>query len=186
MPYDGPQTPNKAAEQMIFRPPALIAISALALAACDPSVPDSGLRPSLVDAQGHCYGRTTTPAKIETVTVQVVERPAQVDGDGTVIRPAVYRTETRQRIVTERQVIEYETPCAEAFTSDFISSLQRALAARGLYSGDVNGRLDAATGAAIRAFQKPLGIDSPVLSMQAARALGLVTLSREQLDALSR
>lgn len=157
------------------------------LGACVQTVPESGL-PSdvqLIDAQGVCYGRTTTPAQVETVTEQHLERPERLGPDGSVIEPARYRTVRTQKIVRERQVVEYQTPCADQFTPEFIASLQRALAARGLYDGPVDGVLNTGTKAAIRAFQREFGPDSPVLSIEAARRLGLIALSREQISQLS-
>jgi len=60
-------------------------------------------------------------------------------------------------------------------TPDFVASLQRALAARGIYAGVVNGQMDAPTRRAIRRYQKPKGPDSDVLSLATAQELGLVT-----------
>lgn len=69
-----------------------------------------------------------------------------------------------------------ETPCDTNLTPDFQASLQRALQARGLYAGPITGQMDAGTEAAIRAFQAPLGLDSPILSLAAAERLGLVAV----------
>lgn len=68
----------------------------------------------------------------------------------------------------------FPTPCPAALTPTLVGDLQRALAARGLYHGPATGRPDAATAEAVRRFQAPLGLDSPVLSLAAARHLGLV------------
>lgn len=122
-----------------------------------------------------CYGRETTPAVIETVTDQVMLQPPEINSAGQVLQPAVFMTETRQQIVQERRELWFETPCqAEIGDPDFIASLQRALAARDLYRGPANGVMDARTRRAIRAFQEPQGLNSPILSMAAARQLGLV------------
>ena len=124
-------------------------------------------------ALGTCWGRDSSPAVVETVTEQVIVQPAQVTASGAVAHPAIYRTETRQRIVREREDVWFRTPCASDLTEDFTRSLQRALTARGLYDGSVTGRMDTATRAAIRAYQRPEGLDSGVLSLAAARKLGL-------------
>jgi hypothetical protein len=121
-----------------------------------------------------CYGQDATPAIIETVTEQIMLQPAEVAVDGTVLYPAVYKTETRQAIVRERRELWFETPCGDTQTPEFIASLQRALAARGFYRGPVNGEMTARTRHAIRAYQKPQGLDSAILSKAAARQLGLV------------
>jgi len=123
---------------------------------------------------GTCWGRDETPAHVETVTEQVMLRPAETDADGRLLRPAEFRTETRQRIVQEREEVWFRTPCPEELTPELVASLQRALAARGLFRGPVSGEMDAATRLGVRAFQRPQGLDSGLLSLTAARQLGLV------------
>ena len=51
--------------------------------------------------EGTCWDRDSTPAVIETVTEQVMVSPPELV-DGQVVQPAVYRTETHQAIVRER------------------------------------------------------------------------------------
>lgn len=68
----------------------------------------------------------------------------------------------------------FAVPCPAAATPEFWASVQRALAVRGLYDGPVTGAMDAATGEAVRRYQAPQGLDSPVLSLDAARQLGLM------------
>lgn len=125
-----------------------------------------------------CYGRHITPAIIETVTNHVLVQPPQINGDGSVSYPAVYRTETRQEIVRPRKELWFETLCEEAVTPDFVATLQRALEARGYYRGAAHGVLDRATKKAIRSYQKADGLDSDILSLAAARKLGLVAVER--------
>jgi hypothetical protein len=120
-----------------------------------------------------CYGRETTPALVETVTEQVMLQPPQIASDGRVLEPAVFMTETQQRIVRERRELWFETPCQTDHDPDFIASLQRALAVRGHYSGPVTGVMDRRTARAVRDYQAPQGLDSGVLSLAAARQLGL-------------
>ena len=121
-----------------------------------------------------CWGRDFQPARIETVTEQVRVRPAVRAPDGTVLEPAAFRTETRQTILRDREPLLFPAPCPEVMDAEFIATLQRALAARGIYRGPITGSLDAATRSAIRAFQRPQGLDSSVLSTAAAQQLGLV------------
>lgn len=78
----------------------------------------------------------------------------------------------------------FEALCPDALSPDFVSSLQRALAARGLYHGAADGLPGPELSRAIQDFQSPLGLDSPVLSLRAARDLGLVPLSREEIARL--
>lgn len=131
---------------------------------------------------GTCWGKLVTPAVIETVTDQVMAQPAQVLEDGTVVAPAVYETKTRQAIVQERVVTWFETPCAADLTPDFVASVQRALTARDLYRGPVTGQMDARTRAAIRRFQAADGLDSGILSLSAARRLGLVAVELDEIE----
>ena len=129
-----------------------------------------------------CWGRDVTPATIETVTEHVMIQPAQISSDGSVSQPAVYKTETQQRITRERQEVWFETPCPEALTTEFVSSLQRALAARDLYSGSITGEMNRSTRRAVRRFQVQEGLDSSLLSLAAARRLGLIAVEREELE----
>lgn len=124
-----------------------------------------------------CFARQTRPAVIETVTEQVVARPAKLNEDGSLLRPAVYKTETVQRIVRERVETWFERPCDEVLTEEFVASLQRALAVRNLYHGPVTGRMDSRTEAAVRRYQKPLGLDTGILTLETARKLGLVAIA---------
>ena len=124
-----------------------------------------GGRPS--EPKEACWASDETPAVIETVTHQIAEG-ASADAD------ASYRVETQQNIVQPREKIWFRAPCAEALTPDVISTLQRALAARGLFAGDPSGSFDPATRAAIRAYQGPFGLNSDRLSLAAAQELGVV------------
>jgi len=99
--------------------------------------------------------------------------PRLRDAAGAVTRPALTRSETRQSVVRPRQAIWFPVPCPPEYTPAFIASVQRALKARGLFTAEVTGGIDAATRDAIRRFQAARGLDSDVLSLSAARALGL-------------
>ena len=139
--------------------------------------------PAVVDpAIGTCYARDTTPAVIETVTEQVIVQPATVRSDGSVETPAIFRTVTRQAILRERREVEFETPCQDVLTPQFIASVQRALVARGYYRGPITGQIDRATSAAIGQFQTAEGdVATDLLTLRTARTLGLVALPREDL-----
>ncbi len=125
-------------------------------------------------AAGFCQVTDITPAVIESVSEQELVAPAVVNPDGTIASPARYRTVTRQVITRKRQEITFRTPCPEVMDTAFIASLQRALKARGFYTGPTTGRLDEATRRAIRSFQVQYGLDSAILSLDSARRLGLV------------
>ncbi|WP_223877786.1 peptidoglycan-binding domain-containing protein [Histidinibacterium aquaticum] len=164
----------------------------LGLAACAPApelpgevAPDADLREIRRDEAGLCYGRTTTPAVIETVTEQVRETPAVLGPDGEEITPATFRTVTRQRILRERRAAEFEAICPEDLTPELVASLGRALSARGLYDGPPPGAYDARLAAAVERFQSDGGgPQSSVLARASAVELGLVALRPEELERL--
>jgi len=129
-------------------------------------------------AEGSCWARSESPAIIETVTREVIVQPAQVSSDGRIQQPAVYRRESRQEIVQERQDAWYELVCAAQLDVEFIASLQRAMIARGLLRGSTTGVLDNRTSNALRKVQKKNGFDSPLVSLAIARDFGLVVIPR--------
>ena len=167
---------------------ALVVCAALGACAVAPAVStdlSAALLPATSDIPpetpaGACWERAVTPAVIETVTEQVQATPERRGPDGSVTAPASFRTETRQSIVAERRAVWFETPCAGVVDGEFLATLQRVLKARGLYLEPLTGVLDAPTRAAIRAWQRPLGLDSEVLALASARALGIVAAARTE------
>ncbi len=162
--------------------PALLLAALAALPACVQPQPGSetsraGRYAPPGAAPGTCWSKHTSPAVIETVTSQVLAEPAQLDASGQVLHPATFRTETSQQIVRPRQEQWIEIPCPAMMTPDFIRTIQRALAARGLYRGPVHGQMDAATRAAVQRYQAPLGLDSGTLTLASARRLGLIAVA---------
>ena len=129
---------------------------------------------------GECWADAVTPAVYETDTTHRLLRAAQPARDGHPAQPAEYQTVTRQRIVQDRQNVWFRTPCPADMTPDFIGTLQRALLARGYYSGPLTGAMDPPTKAALRHFQSDHGLDSAILSLGAARMLGLITYNLGQ------
>ncbi|KIN64516.1 Lipoprotein [Sulfitobacter noctilucicola] len=158
--------------------------------ACDQTTPgtdDAPPEPGVLEptrngppgaAPGTCWGKTVSPAVVEVVSSRVQIKAAKVNPDGTIGSPPVYRTKEEQVIVSPRRDNWFETPCPDVLTEEFVSSLQRALSARGLYGGAVTGRLDQATRDAVQAFQKSNGRDSAVLTVASARDLGLIAVPR--------
>ncbi len=130
---------------------------------------------------GACWASDTTPAIIETVTEQVVIGEEVRDAAGAVITPATFETQTFQRMVQDREEVWFRAPCAADMTVAFVATLQRALKARGIYLQPVTGVLDAATADAIRRFQATRGLDSPTLSLAAAKELGISATDRDDL-----
>ncbi|MBM1220857.1 peptidoglycan-binding protein [Ponticoccus sp. SC2-23] len=173
--------------------PVTFAFFAGFLAACSTQLPpvEAPNVPSFIAAEieagedGRCYGRDITPAIIETLTEQVLVQQATYDEDGTLLSPARYESAIRQQITREREEVAFETLCPPAYTEVFVASLQRALRARGFYGGEITGVMDTATGRAVQDYQRRDGPDSPLLWIAAARELGLVELSDEQIEALN-
>lgn len=123
---------------------------------------------------GTCWDKIVGPAVTETVTEQVLVKPADLTDGGEVENPAVYRNEERLSVVREGDKTWFETPCNDVFTEEFVASLQRALAARKLYPGPISGKLNESTRSAIKSYQQAQGLSSNILSMASARSLGLV------------
>ena len=130
---------------------------------------------------GSCWASDITPAVIETTSEQQLVSPEVLDATGKVTTAAVYRSNTQTRMVRDREEIWFRAPCPESLTPDFIATVQRALKARGFYLLPLTGELDAATSEAIRRFQADRGLDSPTLSLAAARELGIVTADMKSL-----
>jgi hypothetical protein len=131
--------------------------------------------------EGACWESDVTPAVIETVTEQVVVTAEKRDAEGRVTAPATYRTDTRTRMLRDREEVWFRAPCPSDYTVDFVASLQRALKARGYYLLPLTGALDAGTRDAVRRFQTDRGLDSPLLSLAAARDLGLLPTALDDL-----
>ncbi len=138
--------------------------------------PDGPPPPAEQMEDGTCRARDITPAIYEQVMGEVQVVQAEIAEDGTVIRPPIYRKAPVPRVVEERSEITFEAPCPDQMTPQFIASVQRALAARGHFSGNVTGTLDAPTTAAIREYQSERGLASAQLSLETARALGLIAV----------
>ncbi|MEM9522596.1 MAG: peptidoglycan-binding domain-containing protein [Pseudomonadota bacterium] len=170
---------------------AAAALACMALAGCENGVmPASNLpgRVAVVPAEtvfpaeapaDTCWAREVMPAVIDTITEQIMIRPARVAADGAVTSPAAFRTESRQKIVQDRREVIFETPCPAQMTQERIAALQRALQARGYLTGPITGGLDARTLRATRAFQEPRGLASATLSLETARRLGLIAYPRQ-------
>ncbi len=171
----------------MIRPSLPLALTALLLTACTHPA-DPLLRPDALGSQtlsgelvhrtadtppasnpGVCWADAVTPAVYETETEHERVKPASPGA------APVYQTITRQRIVKDREQVWFRAPCPAEMTPEFIGTLQRALLARGYYHGPLSGEMDPPTRAALRHFQSPLGLDSEILSLGAARMLGLVS-----------
>ena len=126
-----------------------------------------------------CYFNKVTPAEISSRVETRLAKVEARDNNGNLISPAEYETKRTQIITKPRLVKKIDAVCPEDLTTEFVSSLQRAFRARGLFAGVVNGTLDLATRRAIRDFQTVRGIESATLAKATAQELGLVSLDLE-------
>ncbi|MGR3795447.1 peptidoglycan-binding domain-containing protein [Vannielia sp. SX4] len=163
---------------------AALACGMLVLSACVPTAPEVQKRAAPLPivttleappsaTPGSCWGKETTPPETRTVIEPVLVQPAQLSASGEVISPPIYRRAPQEYVVKPAVQRWFETPCPAEMTPEYISSVQRALAARGFYQGGPSGEMDARTRRAIRKYQSPQGLDSETLSLAAARTLGL-------------
>jgi len=123
-----------------------------------------------------CWDKTTSPAIVETQTLRVLLQPAQISSDGHIQQPPIYKEKKQQVVVQPRRDNWFEIPCPNIKTPEFNASLQRALQARGYYSGAITGRFDLKTRNAVRRFQKSNGIGHPALTVEMAQRLGLIEI----------
>jgi Putative peptidoglycan binding domain len=128
-----------------------------------------------------CWAKDDIPAVIDAITEQTVLTPEIRDEFGALIQPTVYASATDQTLVHPGGTVWFQTPCPDLIDEAFVATLQRALMARGFYLQPVTGKMDAATSAAIRTFQAQRRLDSDILSLAAARELGLIEVPRAAL-----
>ncbi|MDQ2091080.1 peptidoglycan-binding domain-containing protein [Marimonas arenosa] len=160
------------------------------LAACNPAPGVTRFsEPALVQTfqqappgapDGSCWGKEVTPPRYKTVSGHVMVQPAQVLADGTVMSEPIYKREDRKAIIEPQRELWFRMPCEADLPPDFTASLQRALQARGHYHGAITGEMDGRTRHAVRRYQAPQGLDSAILSLAAARKLGLVPVERPE------
>lgn len=133
--------------------------------------------PAAPDAQeGECWEQIPAPTRTVEVEQTVLATPAKFAPDGTETQPAIYRREVSEELEPTGPARWFERVCAERLTPALVENLQRALAARGLLNGPVTGELDAPTRDALLAYQTTQGLGSDVLSLAAARKMGLVAV----------
>lgn len=128
---------------------------------------------------GTCWAHDQIPAVYETTTEQSLVTAETRDAAGKLLTPAAYKSVARLRVLQDRRDIWFTAPCPEEITPGFLATLQRALKARGYYTADLTGEMDATTTEALRRYQADHGLDSPLLSQAAARQLGVSTTKLE-------
>ncbi len=126
-----------------------------------------------------CFAHEIEPAVIEIVTERTPLLPERravniETGETTVIQEATFDVKVVPRIVTKRKDIWFETICPQLYTKKFVRSLQRALRARGYYSGKYSGTLDAQTKLAIKLYQRTKSLNSEILALSTVEEFGLI------------
>lgn len=155
---------------------------AFALSACAPNAIEA---PANIDPiflatappdapSGTCWDKTISPAVIETRTQKTLLRSARISADGQIQAAPIYKTKTIHHVVRPRQEYWFQTLCGAQLPPDFIASVQRALQARGHFSGPVTSKMDKRTRVAVRRYQQSKGVNSEALALSTARELGLI------------
>lgn len=126
-----------------------------------------------------CFVPYTAPAVIETVTEQVLVQAEKraIDpqtGQSVIISPAIYRTETVQKIISDRKESQIQIVCPIDQSFDFVQTLQRALSVRGHYFGAITGQMDQRTKRAVRKVQKSYGVNIADVTVELAQGYGLI------------
>ena len=130
------------------------------------------------DSAGRCFTRDAAPTEIRIVEEAVIVVPEKRDSLGRVTQPAVIRSQDGPQTFRIGEGTRFETLCPQLYSATLVSSLQRALQARGAYGGPITGTYDTVTSTAVRNFQLPSGIDSPLLRSRTALELGLTAVPR--------
>ena len=165
--------------------PALAAALALSACAENAVVTSSNIDPVSLAvappgaAPGTCWGKTVSPAVVETVSHKILLQPAQISSDGRVQAAPIYKSEDIQHVIQPRRENWFQVPCTAQMTPEFVASVQRALQARDHYQGPITGAMDTRTRSAVRRYQQSEGFDSNILTLAAARKLGLIAVERD-------
>lgn len=133
---------------------------------------------TLTGAGAACWASDRIPAMERMVYDERVLREAERDQTGRILREAVVERTPRRLVERAAEERLFAVPCPDQLTPDLIAALQRALMVRGHFDGSATGVLDTATRAAVRDFQRPQGLDSDILSLDAAWQLGLIAMPR--------
>lgn len=130
-------------------------------------------------ADGRCFATARGPDRFETVIRQVEVIPETRAADGRVLNPAIFRNEAQRVRIPSDDIQRFETVCPPTYSLNFVASLQRALLARGEFTGAITGLMDAPTSTAIQLYQERRGLNSPILALETAQTLGLVAVDNE-------
>jgi hypothetical protein len=110
------------------------------------------------------------PAKYSTIKVQTVVQPAS---QRTVKIPAKYQTVSKRVKVNEESLEWREILCDTNTTGDVVRRLQRALKAKNINPGPIDGVYGSQTRRAVNAYQKRAGLPTGALTIRTLNSLGV-------------
>lgn len=170
--------------------PCLVLCLVLCLAACAPpqghdvtqfiapTKIETQSGPPPEDGDGQCWGFIAGETRTELEEQLIEVEPPKQAADSDEITPPIFRKASVPVEITDPgrsflRICDTDLP-------PLVAALQRALDARGIYQGAITGEMDAATRDAVRRYQADQGVDSAILSLAAARQLGLVAVEIER------
>ena len=132
-------------------------------------------------SKGSCWQKNITPAVFDTVTRQIQVSPQKNlnPSDKKTKATTQYQTKTRHVMVKKRNEAWFETLCPAQLNKALVTALQHALKDQKLYDGAIHGHLTDDTLTAIGMLQQKNGINSDVLGLRTAEALGLLSVAKK-------
>ncbi len=110
------------------------------------------------------------PAVYKNITVTKLVQPAQVKR---ITIPEAYSTVTKRQMVSPSKVVWKKVVCQSNMGTSTIASVQKALKAKGLYHGPIDGIYGTLTKQAVRAYQKQNGLAVGGLTHEVMKSLGV-------------
>ena len=110
------------------------------------------------------------PAVYKNITVTKLVQPAEVKR---VTIPEKYSNITKRQMVSPSKVVWKKVVCQSSMGSSTIQGVQRALKAKGLYNGPIDGIFGALTKQAVRSYQKQNGLAIGGLTHEVMKSLGV-------------
>ncbi|MGY6534187.1 MAG: peptidoglycan-binding domain-containing protein [Pararhodobacter sp.] len=176
--WENPMTPLMICRAPAFRPVlGLVTGAVMLLAGCQATTPDTAPDTALPDATAQ-RADTDMPGPSATALAHDICLATAMLPAGAPRNSDPSDDSTAPPPLEEHR---FAVPCPEQMSADFLSALQRALIVRGYHEGAVSAEMDSDTRAAIRRYQRPRGLDSDILSLDAARSLGLIAIGRSAL-----
>lgn len=111
------------------------------------------------------------PAEYKSVTKTIVDRPTTVKREEV---PAVIKNVDREVEVAQARTLWTQVLCEVNTTNEVVIRLQSALKSTGHYFGKIDGIIGPGTRRAIMSYQKAQGVESDILTIESAKALGVI------------